>query len=54
MAQGEETDGTPTTPEPDEHDDTDSEPGQDARTPAADGDEDLQSPDLEVDELPVH
>ena len=32
MAQGEETDGTPTTPEPEEDDDTDSDPGEDAGT----------------------
>lgn len=55
MAQGEETDGTtPTTPELQKRDDADADSGGDAGTPAAGDDEDLQSPELDVDELPVH
>lgn len=54
MAQGEETDSTPTAPEPEEDDDTDSDPGEDTGTPAQHKDEDLQSPELDVDELPAY
>ena len=53
MTQGEAIDGTPTAPVP-EDDDADSNDGADAGTPAAADDDDLQTPPLEVDELPAH
>jgi len=52
MTQGEEIDGTPTAPEP-EDDDAEPDQSENAGTPA-EPDEDLQSPPLDVDELPAH
>lgn len=52
MAPDEATDDTPGAPDT-EDDETDSDQG-DAGTPAEHEDEDLQSPPLDADELPVH
>ena len=55
MIRGEDTNGTPIPSEPSDVDDdkTDSSDA-DGGTPAADTDEDLQSHDLDVDEVPAH
>jgi hypothetical protein len=56
MTQGEETDGNSSGPDPDEDDGTDSDQDEDkdGGTPAVRDDEDLQTPPIEVTELPAH
>jgi hypothetical protein len=53
VADGEDTDDATTTATP-QKDGADSDQSDDAGTPAARDDEDLQSPPLDVDELPAH
>lgn len=53
MTHGEAIDGTPTAPDPEADDEAVSDPGE-SGTPAKSDDEDLQSPPLDVDELPAH
>jgi hypothetical protein len=54
MTQGEAIDGTPTAPNPQNDDDAEPDSSENAGTPAVPDGDDLQSPPLDVDELPAH
>ncbi|HUZ69851.1 MAG TPA: hypothetical protein VMU65_09085 [Candidatus Saccharimonadales bacterium] len=53
MTQGEAIDGTPTAPDPG-NEDAEPDESENAGTAAEPDEEDLQSPPLDVDELPAH